>query len=387
MGYDSLTDWCGVILAGGKGTRLHPLTANLPKPMITVVNKPMVHYAIDLLRHAGINKIIIVVRHLGDKIKSYVENINWQVDVQVPNVDSLDTADALKKVSQYISSNENIIVSMADIVTNINIKDFMEFSLKKNAFSTISMLSSDMPKQFGVVVLDQESKIHSFLEKPGVHELYVSTLATKSTSVHLHTNLINTGIYFFKNQILDILTENISLMDFGKHVFPFLLENNYDLFGYIANYYWMDAGNPKYYLYTNWDLLRKWAYPIVPIGEEIQEYKWIEEKDTCKIHSTSIIDPHVAIGKNTQLKEEVVIENLCSIGKNVTIGNRSRIRESVIWDDVNIGSDCLIKNSVICNDVLIEDEVTIIEWSIIPGNTTVPKGTRIRNTIYESEAV
>ena len=380
-----MTEWCGVILAGGKGTRLYPLTRDIPKPMITVTNRPMIHYAIDLLRYAGINKIIIVVKHFGDKIKTYVENIDWQVDVQVPNVDSLDTADALKKVSQFISSNENIIVSMADIVTNVNVKEFMEYSLNKNAFSTISMLSSDMPKQFGVIVLDQENKIHSFLEKPGVHELYVSSLATKHTSVHLHSNLINTGLYYFKNQILDILNENTSLMDFGKHVFPYLLENNYDLFGYIAKYYWMDAGNPKFYLYTNWDLLRKWAYPIVPLGEEVQEYKWIDEKNTCKIHPSSKIDSHVVIGKNTNLNEEVVIENLSSIGNNVEIGNQSRIRESVIWDDVKIGSNCLVKSSVICNNVVIEDEVTIIDWSIIPPNSRVPKGIRIRNRIYEDD--
>ena len=378
-----LTEWCGVILAGGRGTRLYPLTRDIPKPMISVANKPMIHYAIDLLRYAGINKIIIVIKHLGDKIKAYVDNFDWKVDVQVPNVDSLDTADALRKVSDSISSKEDIIVSMADIVTNINVKEFMEYSLNKNAFSTISMLSSDMPKQFGVIILDQENKIHSFLEKPGVHELYVSSIATKYTSVHLHTNLINTGLYYFKNQILDILNENSSLMDFGKHVFPFLLDNKYDLFGYIAKYYWMDAGNPKFYLYTNWDLLRKWAYPIVPIGEEIQEYKWIEEKNTCKIHPSSIIDPHVAIGKNTKLNEEIVIENLSTIGKNVTIGKGTRIRESVIWDNVVIGSNCLIKKSVVCNDVIIEDEATIIDWSIIPANSRIPKGSQIKSIIYE----
>lgn len=372
-----------MILAGGKGTRLYPLTRDIPKPMITVTNKPMIHYAIDLLRYAGINKIIIVVKHFGDKIKEYVEKTEWHVDVRVPNVDSLDTADALKKVSQYISSNENIIVSMADIVTNINIKEFMEYSLNKNAFSTISMLSSDMPKQFGVIILDQDNKIHSFLEKPATHELYLSSLATKHSSVYLHTNLINTGLYYFKNQILNILNENNSLMDFGKHVFPYLLDNNYDLFGYISKYYWMDAGNPKFYLYTNWDLLRKWAYPIVPLGEEVQEYKWIEEKNTCKIHQNSIIDPHVVIGKNTQLDEQVVVENLSSIGKNVYIGKNSRIRESVIWDNVKIGSNCLVKSSIICNNVEIEDEVTILDWSIIPPNSKVPKGTQITNTIYE----
>ena len=173
-----LDDWCGVILAGGKGTRLMPLTWNMPKPMIKIANKPMVHYAIDLLRYAGIKKIIIVVRHLGEQIIDYIEKIDWGIEwgleIRIPNVDSLDTADALRKVSDLIDC-ENIIISMADIITNINMKEFMDFSMKKNAFGSISLLSSDQPKQFGVIVLNGNHRIRGFLEKPRPDELYLSS--------------------------------------------------------------------------------------------------------------------------------------------------------------------------------------------------------------------
>lgn len=378
-----MEDWCGVILAGGKGTRLMPLTWDIPKPMITIVNKPMIHYAVDLLRYAGIKKIIVVVRHLGEKIKEYLNKINWNLDwkveVLVPYVDSLDTADALRKVSHLINSN-NIIVSMADIITNINMKEFMEYSIKKNSFSTISLLSSDMPRQFGVIVLDNQFKIHGFLEKPGPQELYLSSLVAKDTITHQYTNLINTGIYYFKKEILDILKQ-VKLMDFGKNVFPYLLENHYPIYGYIAKYYWLDAGDPRTYQYTNWDLLRKWAYPIVPVGQETEPFKWFEKIQTIQFGEKIHIDPHVVIGEGTKIRKNSVIETLTTIGRNVDIGERTHIRQSVIWDNVKIGNDCLIKESIICNNVEIGNEVTIIQSSIVSKNCKVKDKTQLKGEV------
>ncbi|MHA1377032.1 MAG: sugar phosphate nucleotidyltransferase [Candidatus Helarchaeota archaeon] len=378
-----MENFCGVILAGGKGSRLMPLTANIPKPMISITNKPMIHYAIDLLRYAGIKKIIIVVRHLGEKIIKYIENIDWGIDwgmeIRIPNVDSLDTADALRKVSNLIDC-KYIIVSMADIITNINVKGFIDFSLKKDAFGTISLLSSDQPKQFGVIVLDSEHRIHGFLEKPGYNELYISSLVTKDSSLHQHTNLINTGLYFFKNGILDILDE-IHLMDFGKDVFPFLLEKNYPIYGYLKKYYWLDAGNPTTYKFTNWDLLRKWAWPIAPVGEETEPYKWFENIATIEFGKGIHIDAHVAIGQNSKLKRNAVIETLSSIGRNVEIGEGTHIRESIIWDNVKIGNNCNIKNSIICNNVEIGSDVTIIESSIVPSNCKVNDKVKLEHRV------
>ncbi|MFX1452159.1 MAG: sugar phosphate nucleotidyltransferase [Promethearchaeota archaeon] len=375
-----MDDWCGVILAGGKGTRLMPLTWDMPKPMIKIANKPMVHYAIDLLRYAGIKKIIIVVRHLGEKIVEYIEKIDWGIDwgleILIPNVDSLDTADALRKVSNLIES-ENIIITMADIITNMNMKEFMDFSIKKDAFSTVSLLSSDQPKQFGVIVLNGNQRIRGFLEKPGYDELYLSSLVAKN-SLHQHTNLINTGIYYFKREILDILNE-INLMDFGKNVFPYLLASDYPVYGYISNYYWMDAGNPIYYKYTNWDLLRKWSWPIVPVGEEKEPYKWFENIDTIEFGENIAIDPHVAIGKGCKIRKGAVLETLTSIGRNVEIGEGTHIRESVIWDNVKIGKECLIKNSVICDNVEIGNKVTILENTIIPTNCKITDNVKLEN--------
>ncbi|MHA1266014.1 MAG: sugar phosphate nucleotidyltransferase [Candidatus Helarchaeota archaeon] len=367
-----MVNWTAVILAGGIGSRLQPLTSDRPKPLVPVVGKPMIIYAIDLLRYAGVSNIIIVVKHMGDKIREFIKQQNFGVSIQIPDVNSLDTADALRKVSDLIET-DHIVVSMADIITNIHLKEFLEFSLSKDGIGAISLVSTDMPSQFGVIVLSENHRINSFLEKPEAFELYLSSRIS-SQNYHLHRNVINTGIYAFSHEILDILNRT-SLMDFGKDVFPYLLENNYALYGYIAKYYWQDAGTPKYYKYVNWDLLRKWAWPIVPPGTELREYIWIGEN--CQIPNLDNLQQHVSIGNNIQLGENVVIESLSALGNNIQIAENVKIKESVIWDNVKIGKNCSITNSILCENVILGENVVIEPDVIIASNSKIGHDVKI----------
>ncbi|MHA1650160.1 MAG: sugar phosphate nucleotidyltransferase [Candidatus Helarchaeota archaeon] len=367
-----MVEWTGIILAGGLGKRLRPVTADRPKPLVPVVGKPMIVYAIDLLRYAGVKNLIIVVKYMGDKIRNFLANQDFGVTIEIPDVDPLDTADAVRKVSDYIKT-EYLVVSMADIITNIHMAEFLDFKLKKGGIGAISLVSTDDPNRFGVIITDENYKIHSFLEKPESIELYLSSMIS-TQNVHLHKNLINTGIYAFHREILEIL-DRTPLMDFGKDVFPYLLENNYSLYGYIARYYWQDAGNPQFYKYTNWDLLRKWAWPIVPPGKEIREYIWIgfnsQIPDLGKIHQ------HVAIGNNTSIGLNTRVETLTAIGNHVKIGDDTLIRESVIWDNVQIGNHCQILNSIICENVEIGNDVIIEPNTVIASNSKVKAGTKV----------
>ncbi|NVM56297.1 MAG: NDP-sugar synthase [Candidatus Helarchaeota archaeon] len=367
-----MVEWTGIILAGGIGSRLMPITADRPKPLVPVVGKPMIVYAIDLLLYAGVHNIVIVIKHMGDQIREFLAHQDFGVDIKIPEVDSLGTADAVRKVSDYVKT-DHLVVSMADIITNIHLREFLDFKLERGGIGAMSLVDTDNPNQFGVIVLDQEHKIHSFLEKPGSVELYLSSMIS-TQNVHLHKNVINTGIYAFQREVLDIL-HRTNLMDFGKDVFPYFLENEYILHGYIAKYYWQDAGNPEFYKYTNWDLLRKWAWPIVPSGKEVREYIWIG--DNCDIPNLNDINQHVAIGNNTRLGTNVHIETLTALGKQVEVGQNTQIRECVIWDNVHIGKDCRIISSIICENVEIGDDVLIEPNVVIASNSKVKSGTKI----------
>ncbi|GAG69345.1 unnamed protein product [marine sediment metagenome] len=241
-----MKDWSAIILAGGRGKRLLPLTSLIPKPLVKVTNKPMVDYSIAHLIYADIKHIILALAYMGKELKEYIEK-TWtpdklgDVELECFVQESHGTADAYRLLSDSIDS-DNIVVSMADIVTNLPMRDFMDFHLEKGGISTISMKTSEShTSQYGVVLLDNQRKIYLFLEKPAPMELYLSSMAQR-TDLFLHTNIINTGIYCFKKEIGGVL-QDTGLMDFGSEVFPYLLENSYDLYGFVKNYYWLDLDN------------------------------------------------------------------------------------------------------------------------------------------------
>lgn len=371
-----MCDWTGIILAGGLGSRLFPLTQDIPKPLVPVCNKAMLDYAIDHLRYAGIKKIIIVLKHLGEKIRDHMER-EWfgnpeklgDLQIQIPHVDSRDTADALRQVSHLIDS-DHLLVSMGDIVTNMPMQKFLDYHVQKGGFATISMKTIDEPTQYGVVLLDSEKKIHLFLEKPDSRELYVSSIIQRS-DMYLHTNLINTGIYAFNREVLDLLNREGTLMDFGKNVFPYLLENNLPIFGFVEQYYWMDVGQPRPYLWANWDLLRGYGWPITPHGVD-HAGLWYDVPPSrgqgCSFDAPASFGENITIGQDSR------VSSLSIIGNDVNIGEKTTIEKSVIWNGVNIGKNCSIVESIICDGVCIEDGAALVECVVGPGST-VSKGT------------
>jgi len=373
-----LREWSAIVLAGGKGKRLMPLTSLIPKPLVKVTNVPMVDYSIAHLVYANIKHIILALAYKGKEMKDYLKQ-TWtpdrlgDVELEYEIQESKGTADAYRLLADRIDSKE-IVVSMADIVTNLPMKRFMDFHSDKGGLATISMKTVESHiSQYGVVLLDKNRKIYLFLEKPAPMELYLSSIAQRE-DLFLHTNIINTGIYCFSKEIDSILHET-GLLDFGSDVFPYLLENTYDLFGFVENYYWMDAGNPTTYLWTNWDLLRKYAWPILPNGVD---YDGIYVMGIINSGQNIIIEKPACFGEFVQLANRVKIKELTSIGHNVTIGEDSIIEKSVIWDEIKIGAGCIIKESIICNNCEIGDN-TLLERAIIAPNCKISSNSQIRD--------
>lgn len=362
-----MKEWSAIILAGGKGSRLMPLTSLIPKPLVKVTNKPMVDYAIAHLIYADIKQIFLALAYKGEKLKKYIEE-TWtkdklgDVELECVVQESKGTADAYRLLSDRLDSKQ-VVVSMADIVTNLPMKEFMEFHKEKEGIATISMKTVEShTSQYGVVLLDNNYKIYLFLEKPAPMELYLSSIAQR-TDLYLHTNVINTGIYCFNREVGDILKET-DLMDFGGDVFPFLLENNYDLYGFVKNYYWLDCGNAQTYMWANWDLLRKYAWPITPNGEE---YDQIFVMGIISSGQDVVIEKPTCFGEYVELGNKVQIKQLTSIGNHVKIGEDSIIEKSVIWDYNNIGAGCKIIESIICDNCEIGNNVSLQNVVIGPN--------------------
>ncbi len=349
----------------------------------------MVDYAIDHIRYAGIKKIIVVVRHMGEVLRDYLQK-TWtkeklgDVELIIPQVDSLGTADAIRKTANMIDT-PHFVVSMADIVTNLPMRDMMTFHEEKGGVGTISMKSMEFPNLYGVVLLDDKKKIYLFLEKPKPEELYLSSLA-QPAGTYLHTNIINTGIYCFEHEMVDIL-KNTNLMDFGAEVFPYLVDNHKDIYGYVSDYYWLDLGNPLTYKWGNWDLLRRFGWPVMPDGFEDQP-KQIWTKGDIACGNNVHIGSQIAFGNNPHLDNNVEVRNLSVVGNNVSVGEGSVIDKSIIWDNSRIGKFCNINDSIICNNSVIGDNVELTNHTVIGPNCKIASGKKLNNiTIREDSEI
>jgi mannose-1-phosphate guanylyltransferase / phosphomannomutase len=231
-----------VIMAGGKGTRLRPLTCHIPKPMVPLIQKPVMEYSIELLKKHGITDIAVTLQYLPDCIKNYFGNgskygVNLHYfEEEVP----LGTAGSIKNAEQFL--DERFIVISGDVLTDFDLSMGLDFHLKKGALVTVFMKEVESPLEYGLIMTNEQDEIIRFLEKPKVNEVFGNT--------------VNTGIYVLERDILQHIEKGV-LTDFSKDVFPLLIKEKRPFFGYRAEGYWSDVGSYRSYQETQFDMLKK----------------------------------------------------------------------------------------------------------------------------------
>lgn len=370
-----------VVLAGGVGSRLFPLTKTMPKPLVPVGNYSMLDWNLHLLSNCGIKKVVLVVKYLGDQIREHIRKygneLHPELEIVIPDVDPKDTADAVRRVSNHVSA-DNFFVSMADIITNIDLRDMANFHLRKQGLASISLKSINTPRQFGVILLNNEGRILLFLEKPRPQELYMTTLMFhRRESTHFHANLVNTGIYAFRHDLLDILNDFGDLMDFGKNVFPFLLERQRGVFGYTSPhpYYWQDCGKAEQLLWANHDVVRRWNWPYLPRGEE-RDGSWYGPE--IGFGSNLNIQPPVVVGTKTVLGEGTTLTPMTVMGAGCQVEAGVTINAAVLWDNVTVGAGSELNKCIIANDAVIGENCTIGEMAVVAAGMKVPNNTVVQ---------
>jgi mannose-1-phosphate guanylyltransferase/phosphomannomutase len=332
-----------VVMAGGFGSRIQPLTHSTPKPMLPLLNRPMMEHTMQRLKEIGITDFIVLLYYKPEIIKAYFgdgSDFGMNISYVTPD-DDYGTAGAVKKAQELIG-DENFVIVSGDVVTDFDFEKMFAFHKEKNSKLTITLTQVDNPLQFGVVITDKEGKIEKFLEKPSWGEVFSDT--------------INTGIYIIEPEILDMIPANENY-DFGKDLFPSLMANKTTLWGYNASGYWRDVGNPESYREVYEDIslgkvnLAKKGEPIrYPDG-----VLYAEEATTLdpsvEIIGEVIIGKNVTIGKQSKFKNSV-------IGSNVTIEEGAKISNTVVWDDVAIGKNAAFDSCVICYKNNIDKNVT-----------------------------
>jgi NDP-sugar pyrophosphorylase family protein len=343
-----------LILAGGKGTRLRPLTVYTPKPVVPFLNKPFLAYQIEILRCAGIENITLSLSYQPERIEHFLGNgAGFGVKLRyITEPTPMGTGGAYKFAAQDFC--ETTIVLNGDILTDLDISEVIGFHRAKKAEATIVLAPVENPSAYGLVETDPENRILQFLEKPKNEQL-----------AELKVNTINAGIYILEPGILDLIPAGKNY-SFEYNVFPDLLKQNKPFYGYVlAGNYWRDIGTPESYLQGHHDFF----------AGKFRRFE-IEKSGNFDVATSAVIDSCSIIGDDCVIKPNAKI--LSSVlGPGVHVEEHALIENSVIWSHTRIAGSAEIRGSVIGRSCYIGRNAIVSQGSVLGDKTTLSDYTRV----------
>ena len=353
-----------MVLAAGLGTRLRPLTDLISKPMAPIVNKPVMEHIIELLIKHNFKDIVCNLHWFPEAIKEYFgAGSKWGLNISYSFEETLlGTAGGVKKVEDFFEGETFIVIS-GDSLTDMNLTDVLEFHKKKGGIATLALSEVEDPWQYGVVLLDDSKKIIGFQEKP--------------LSGEEKSNLANTGIYVFEHEIFDCIPSG-AFYDFGKNVFPALLDKNVDYYGFKHNQYWNDVGGLDEYQRGNFDALEGKVKVSIP-GVQIKDGVWVGKN--CRIFEEVVIIPPVCIGDNCTIKKGAKLFGPIILGDNIIVDERAVLYRGIKWGSGYIGKDASLIGAIIGFDAKIKDKASVLEKAVIGSKSIIGDGIIIHPSV------
>jgi mannose-1-phosphate guanylyltransferase/phosphomannomutase len=356
-----------VVMAGGEGTRLRPLTSNQPKPMVPIVGKPCMEHILDLLKRHGLNEVVVTLAFMPQAIRAYFgdgSSLDMDIDYSVEE-QPLGTAGSVRLAHERLT--EPFLVISGDALCDVDLTSLVEAHRAKGAAVTIGLKAVDNPLEFGIVVTDDDGRVERFLEKPSWGQVFSDT--------------INTGIYVLEPEVLRHVPDDRPY-DFSKELFPLLLEMGRPIYGHVLDGYWQDIGNLDQFRQANFDALDGNVRLEVP-GLRLKGNLWVSEgvdidelepvEGPAFIGTNCRISDGAAIGAYTVLSQGVIVREGARVARSV-IDAGSYIGRSAVIEGAIIGRRCDVRDHVrIHEGVALGDQVTIgPEASIFPGVRVYP---------------
>lgn len=345
-----------VVMAGGEGTRLRPLTCNRPKPLVPICNKPVMEYIIELLKAHGITQIAVTLHYLADEIGSYFgdgTDLGVQLKYSVEE-EPLGTAGAVKLLEDYL--DETFVIVSGDALTDFDLSRVISYHQEKKSLATLTLTRVDNPLEYGVVITEEDGTIRRFLEKPSWGEVFSDT--------------INTGIYVIEPEVLKYMEKGKNY-DWSKDIFPLLLEKEKPMYGFITSGYWCDIGNLSQYRTAQMDMLTGKVKVNLP-GNKTGRNVWIG--DGVEIHPSANIMGPALIGKNCRIKENAQVDEFSIVGDNCIIEEGSVLHRSTLWNNVYLGKHSRMSGAIICRQNTIKNNVVINEGVVLGDKVFIGSG-------------
>lgn len=318
-----------VILAGGRGTRLYPLTSNMPKPMLNLFNKPVLEHTIELLKHYDIRDIVITLAYKAEQIIDYFgSGSRWGVNIQYYLEDTpKGSAGGLRRIQPVL--NETFVVVSGDAGTDFDLKAALDFHKKKSAIATLLLYEAKDPSLFGIVDSSEDGLIKRFIEKPKPSEAF--------------TNTINSGIYILEPEVLSYIPYEVPY-DFSKDVFPLLLQNQEPFYSYRTEGYWCDIGSLAQYRNVHFDALTG-KFKLNLSATRIANGIWIGADSD--IHSSVKLRTPIYIGNGVKIGENSTLGRFTVIGDTSFVDKNSCVTQSILGTGTSIGKSTNVFGSVL----------------------------------------
>jgi mannose-1-phosphate guanylyltransferase/phosphomannomutase len=370
-----------VVMAGGEGARLRPLTSGRPKPLVPVVGRPVAEHILRLLRNHGITQVVLTLQYLGSHIRDYFgDGSDLGMDLTYVVEDRpLGTAGSVKNAAVHLT--EPFLVISGDALTDIDLTAAIAaHQARQHALATIVLYPVSNPLEYGVVITNPDGSVARFLEKPSWGEVF--------------SDQVNTGIYVLDPAILDLI-EPDRAVDWSADVFPKLLKRKNALFGHLVGGYWCDIGNIQSYFQANWDALAGkvnlefggrregdvWRGDDIEIGHDVRLEGPIFLGNECKIKAGAFLNGPVVVGKSSVIDEGTKVSNSI-IWSSSYIGEHSRLRQTIVCQHVTIKNRCLCEEGAVVGDNVVVGEGSTVGAGVkIWPDKEIEPGSRVNESI------
>lgn len=334
-----------VVLAGGFGTRLRPLTETVPKPLLPVAGRPCVDYILQALVTAGFRQIIVATSYMSDRVmKKIGDGLEYDASILYSfEAEPLGTAGAVKILEDFL--DETFVVASGDVLADVNVEKLYDTHRQRGAVGTMALTRVEDTSDFGVVALDENRRIVRFQEKPAPEEAF--------------SNLINAGIYVLEPEVLEVIPDG-QLFDFSKNVFPALLEKGRPLFGVELEGLWMDIGRPQ-------DL---WRANLAVVEREGA----VVEREGLTSQGQVLLAP------DAQVEEDVVLEGPSYVGPGVVLSRGCRVRRSGVYEGAFLDRETEVVDSLVLDHCRVGWR-SVVRNSILAGRCRVDEDVRITDSV------
>lgn len=353
-------------MAGGEGTRLRPMTANQPKPLLPVVNKPIMEHVLRLLRRHGFDETVVTVQFLASLVRTYFgdgDELGMHLSYATEDT-PLGTAGSVKNAEAALRDDTFLVIS-GDALTDIDLGDLVRAHRERGALVTVCLKRVPDPLEFGIVITDEEDRIERFFEKPTWGQVFSDT--------------VNTGIYVMEPEVFRHVAAG-EVVDWSSDVFPALVASGAPVFGYVAEGYWEDVGTHDSYLRVHADVLNR-QVDVEIDGFEVSPGVWVGEG--AEVDPEAVIKGPVCIGRYAKVEAGAELREFTVLGDNVIVKGGAFLHRAVVHDNVFVGVQanlrgCVIgKNTDVMRAARVEEGAVIGDECVVEEEAFVSSGVKV----------